>query len=86
VQVTRRRLLEYTGASSTALLLPAFARAQTDWGQLVDAAKKEGTVVWSAFSASAQAVATGNRFQEKYGISVNLEHLHRQAEPIPQAE
>jgi iron(III) transport system substrate-binding protein len=77
----RRTFLQVTGAAAaTPLLMPAQARAQTTpaaYGatpELVEAAKKEGRVVFYTSTDVAAAEKIGNLFEETYpGIKVQVE-------------
>jgi iron(III) transport system substrate-binding protein len=71
--VTRRAALLGLAAGSAMLSAPDFARAEDEWGKVVDAAKKEGHVVlYSAFVGLATHQQLKKDFQAAYGITVDI--------------
>lgn len=71
--VSRRAALLGLAASSALLSLPELARAEDEWGKVVDAAKKEGHVVlYSAFVGLATHQQLKKDFEATYGITVDI--------------
>ena len=71
--VTRRAALLGLAAGSAMLSLPELARAEDEWGKVVEAAKKEGHVVlYSAFVGLATHQELKKDFEASYGITVDI--------------
>lgn len=71
--LTRRAILLGLAASSAMLPAPDLARAEDEWGKIVDAAKKEGHVVlYSAFVGLATHQELKRDFEATYGITVDI--------------
>jgi iron(III) transport system substrate-binding protein len=71
--VSRRAALLGLAAGATVLSLPKSARAEDEWGKIVDAAKKEGHVVlYSAFVGLATHQELKKDFEATYGITVDI--------------
>jgi iron(III) transport system substrate-binding protein len=71
--ITRRAALLGIAAGSAMLSLQPSARAEDEWGKLVDAAKKEGHVVlYSAFVGLAAHKQLKQDFEASYGITVDI--------------
>jgi iron(III) transport system substrate-binding protein len=71
--VSRRAALLGLAAGAGMLSLPKSARAEDDWGKIVDAAKKEGHVVlYSAFVGLATHQELKKDFEATYGITVDI--------------
>ena len=71
--ITRRAALLGLAAGPTVLSLPDFARAEDEWGKIVEGAKKEGHVVlYSAFVGLATHQQLKKDFEATYGITVDI--------------
>jgi iron(III) transport system substrate-binding protein len=71
--VTRRTALLGLAAGSAMLSSPKLARAEDEWGKVVEAAKKEGhVVVYSAFVGLAAHQQLKKDFEATYGITVDI--------------
>jgi iron(III) transport system substrate-binding protein len=71
--VTRRAALLALAAGSTMLVLPKSAKAEDEWGKVVEAARKEGHVVlYSAFVGLSTHQELKRDFQAIYGITVDI--------------
>lgn len=71
--ITRRGALLGLAAGAALASAPRSARAEDEWGKLVDAAKKEGHVVlYSAFVGLAAHPALKQDLQSAYGITVDI--------------
>src|SRR5262249_36227718 len=73
--LTRRSLLRWAALAPLALARPAAAQAPTDadWRKIVDAAKKEGTVVvYNGAVGSPTLPKIGAAFEARYGVRMEL--------------